>query len=394
MTIVNYLYTCFNSTRLFFTPLRKGYHISKRVAVIHEKILCNRESISHSFRKNIFLVDSYKKKMGKIVSNLLLMISPILIYCSGTSKIITVKEYDSLLSYEYPEYVLGPGDEIEIFYSISSRDTLYRVQDGDELEILFYSNPELNKTVSILPNGMIYLPPEGTIRARGHSPQSLADTIASIFRSTITDPLVTVVPVSVNQRLIRFFEAIHDRASGNSRQVQIQPDGKIYFPLIHAVHAAGRSLEYLEKQTIQEYNTIFSHLDVSLSLRKAHNNIAYVLGEVERPGSYPLHQHMTLVQLLSLAKVNSEIAGLRSVVVLSRNKENKPVEKMVNIRRMIRNGNIGNDLMIKQFDVVYVPKTAIAHVNIFIKHYISGLIPHFLGINLGLSYDLNEEINH
>jgi len=71
-------------------------------------------------------------------------------------------------------YRLQPGDRVEVFYhSDNQRLRPYRIGIGDELELDFDFNRDLNRTMVVRPDGMISLPGKGEVRAVGLTPAAL-----------------------------------------------------------------------------------------------------------------------------------------------------------------------------------------------------------------------------
>jgi len=74
----------------------------------------------------------------------------------------------------------------------------YIVGVGDVLDVNVWKESELSKTVPVRPDGMITLPLIGEIKAKGLTPVQLQDTIAGALQKVMSDPVVTVMVVSVN----------------------------------------------------------------------------------------------------------------------------------------------------------------------------------------------------
>ncbi len=76
---------------------------------------------------------------------------------------------------------------------LSSAEGGYMLKRGDVLEINVMQNPEFSVSgILILPDGNIQYPGLGSIRAAGLSIDEFSDTITSITRKYVVDPIVTV----------------------------------------------------------------------------------------------------------------------------------------------------------------------------------------------------------
>jgi len=69
----------------------------------------------------------------------------------------------------------------------------YRIQPGDRLQVEVLEDPELNRTVLVLPDGSISFPLAGTIRAGGRSIDTVASSLAAELASDFAvEPTVLV----------------------------------------------------------------------------------------------------------------------------------------------------------------------------------------------------------
>jgi len=69
----------------------------------------------------------------------------------------------------------------------------YRMQPGDEMDIKFFFNPELNQTVFVRPDGKISLPVVDDVQAAGLTPSELDALITQIYARELRKPMVTVI---------------------------------------------------------------------------------------------------------------------------------------------------------------------------------------------------------
>ena len=314
------------------------------------------------------------------------------ISCSGPN--ISIKEdtvYEGPVAKIDREYVLGPGDQIQVTYffgtEVSRKE--YVLEVGDVLEVQFYYHPESNKTVTIRPDGKISLARKGEIRAAGLTTTQLIASITSLYRDTYKDPLVTISLIEFNQALRAFQEAVTSDRFGHSKMVLIRPDGNAnFFHIDEDIPAAGLSLPELQSMVLKRYKDQFDNLKVTMALESADSNLVYVSGQVLKPDTYQLTQPTTVTQILSRAGINWETAALDSIVVVSRGPDGRPIGRLVSVNQVISEGNIGQDIFLKRFDIVYVPQNKIAQLNTFIDQYLSNIVPDWAGFSL--VYRINE----
>ena len=86
-----------------------------------------------------------------------------------------------------------------------------------------------------------------------------------------------------------------------SKIVTVRPDGKISLPLINDVMAAGKTPARLTKELSHRLREYVENPSVSIVVRDVNSYNVFVLGEVLRPGKYPLKIKTNLLQGIALA---------------------------------------------------------------------------------------------
>lgn len=317
----------------------------------------------------------------------------LLTYCLGcVGPHLTLKQ-DTTYEQTVPEttsaYLLGPGDVLEIIYHhyLKPSSKEYVLEVGDIIKIDFYLHTDLNREVIIRPDGKTTLPIKGDIPAAGLTPSELARILNKIYEDTFRDPGITVTLVEFNQAIKDFHESIRSRTLGQSKLFPIRPDGYITFPLIKDIKAAGLTLDQLRRDVSYRYNGIIPDLSFSLVLKEIKSNLVYVMGEVARPDFYIMETPTLVSQIMARAGVNLNTARLDSIIVISRTTDGKPVGRLVNLDKILGQGNIGNDVLLRQYDIVFVPRSRIMNAGLFVEQYINQLIPRAVRLNFTYRID-------
>ena len=86
-----------------------------------------------------------------------------------------------------------------------------------------------------------------------------------------------------------------------SRTVVVRPDGKISLPLIGDVQASGLTSAQVAAKIAARLTEFKENPNVSVSLKEVNSYFIFVLGEVLKPGKYPLKSYATVLQGVSLA---------------------------------------------------------------------------------------------
>ena len=86
-----------------------------------------------------------------------------------------------------------------------------------------------------------------------------------------------------------------------SRIVVVRPDGKISLPLIGDVQASGLNSSQVAAKIAARLTEFKENPNVSVSLKEVNSYFIFVLGEVLKPGKYPLKSYATVLQGVSMA---------------------------------------------------------------------------------------------
>lgn len=166
------------------------------------------------------------------------------------------------------------------------------------------------------------------------------------------------------------------------RQLIILPDGKISLPFKGDLVAAGLTPNELKEKITALFSDIYKEPIVTVTVVEyMKNNVVYVMGEVKNPNYYFMETPTTLTQILARSGGFLETARLDTVLVISRTDDGHPAGRLVNVSKVMEEANIGHDILLKRYDIVYVPKSSIAKADLFVEQYLSRLIPNFLKLN-------------
>lgn len=101
-----------------------------------------------------------------------------------------------------------------------------------------------------------------------------------------------------------------------SRVVVVRPDGKISLPLIGDVQASGLSSAQVAAKIAARLTEFKENPNVSVSVKEVNSYFIYVLGEVQKPGKYPIKSYATVLQGVSLAGGFTNFASKNKMAVL------------------------------------------------------------------------------
>ena len=102
-----------------------------------------------------------------------------------------------------------------------------------------------------------------------------------------------------------------------TRVVTVRPDGRISLPIVGELEAAGRTPDELRTLVVERLGPwVKSPAVVSLIVREVNSARFFVVGEVARPGAYPLRSPLGPLEALSLAGGLGEFSSRRELWLL------------------------------------------------------------------------------
>jgi polysaccharide export outer membrane protein len=140
-----------------------------------------------------------------------------------------------------------------------------------------------------------------------------------------------------------------------SRQVVVMPDGKISLPLIQQVQAAGLSLANLRDQITQKLSPYVESPRVTVIVTQLNSYRVSVLGNVAKPGVYPITGKTTVIEAISMAGGLTDWARKRKITVI-RNPGGKNEEQIrVNYNKIASGKDPSENIVLKRGDTIIVP---------------------------------------
>lgn len=101
-----------------------------------------------------------------------------------------------------------------------------------------------------------------------------------------------------------------------TRLVAVRSDGKISLPLVGDVQAAGLTPSQLTAELTKSLNRFMISAVVSVGVQEARSQRFTILGEVARPGNYPLIKPMTVLDALAIAGGFRDFAKTNRMFIL------------------------------------------------------------------------------
>ncbi len=135
--------------------------------------------------------------------------------------------------------------------------------------------------------------------------------------------------------------------------VTVRPDGRISLPLIKDIQAANLTPLELAGAITEKLRAYIKDPQVTVIVAQVVAPKIFILGNVPRPGTYPLRQEMTVLQALSLAGGFTTFASPRNITLLRSAGNGQEVRK-IDYYKMIGEDAEGNHTL-KPGDTIVVP---------------------------------------
>jgi polysaccharide biosynthesis/export protein len=140
-----------------------------------------------------------------------------------------------------------------------------------------------------------------------------------------------------------------------SRSVPVRPDGKISLPLVGDLKASGLTPRELEAELAKGLVAYIHKPQVTVIVQEVNSHKFYVLGEVQRPGSYPLSPNMTVLGALVIAGGFRDFAKVNQIYLLRLWLDGTRSHIRFDYKAAVKGSNSYRDLELKAGDTVVVP---------------------------------------
>lgn len=155
----------------------------------------------------------------------------------------------------------------------------------------------------------------------------------------------------------------------------VGPDGYISLRAAGRVQALDRTEADLKLEIEEKSRRILRYPDVTILTKEAASWRVYVGGSVKNPGTYRINGPTGLLEVVVMAGGFDPQARFGEVVLIRRNKNDRPMLRTVDLQTFIDTGTTGGDVPLVAGDIVYVPRSRISEVNLWIDQFIEQVVP-------------------
>ena len=156
---------------------------------------------------------------------------------------------------------------------------------------------------------------------------------------------------------------------------RIRPDGKVSLRLLGEVHVAGLTTQEIAEKLQKQLARYYIEPEVVVEIAGYRSSQYFVFGEVTSPGPRPYSGRDTLLKALSEACPT--FLAWRSQIRVTRpdpeTGESKTI--IVDLDKMVREGNVEQNILLQPGDIIEVPPTPLAWVGLRVRELLYPVTP-------------------
>ena len=240
----------------------------------------------------------------------------------------------------------------------------YTIVPGDKLAILVVGEQDLSIPGALVrPDGKITVPRIGDTRAAGLTPTQLASTLTEKFKILVRKPEVNITVLEGKN------DKVYVIGSGVKAGVYELANFKNLLQVLASIE--DLSLADLDQATLVRGNTVvvkgfrqlFLDGDVSLNqelkpedvivLPVLKDRYVYVSGAVNKPGTFPFHEGMTVLDALMEADGFNKFASKNATKIV-RNSDGKEEVVPVKGKQLMEKGDVRQNVLLRRGDMIIV----------------------------------------
>jgi polysaccharide biosynthesis/export protein len=138
------------------------------------------------------------------------------------------------------------------------------------------------------------------------------------------------------------------------KELVVRTDGKISLPLVNDIPAGGLTTNQLSQSITEKLKQFVTSPYVTVTVLKSLSRSVSVVGQVNKPGIYPVGAPLTVLELLARAGGITEYAKQKDIKVI-REENGRTLQFPFNYKDAIQGKNLKQNISLKIGDVVLVP---------------------------------------
>ncbi len=150
-----------------------------------------------------------------------------------------------------------------------------------------------------------------------------------------------------------------------NQTVSVQPDGYITLKAVGSMFVEGQTVPQLTDTIKTAYAKILHDPVITIALKDFERPYFIAAGQVGKPGKYDIRSSITITEAVAIAGGFTD-KSKHSEVVLYRPVTGGYEAKVVNIKKLLADRNLSEDLQVLPGDLVYVPQNQFSKIRPFL----------------------------
>jgi protein involved in polysaccharide export with SLBB domain len=280
--------------------------------------------------------------------------------------------------YGAPEYKVGPGDLLSINYWTPSRDEGFK---------------QTVYTTTVRPDGKISFIFADDIDVLGNTAGEIKETLTGLAQKFMRNPRIEVIVKEFKSKSALLFGQINILQQGTSGPGKYPLSGRTRVidlivgagGAIIGQEAGNADLQHVElvrqgkRYSLNLYNAMFRG-DVSDNIILENGDTVtvpvmptfaervYVFGQVTTQGILRLRDSQDLLTAIALSGGTTKVAIKTDIKIIReyQERQGKPLILSANLDQILYQGDLAQNIRLKDGDVIYVPRSVIGDINEFI----------------------------
>jgi polysaccharide export outer membrane protein len=198
--------------------------------------------------------------------------------------------------------------------------------------------------------------PDNTLKTTGDTSSPVPPAAPPIDRTDYetSNPMTTskASRYRIGPEDVLFISVWKDEALTN--QVVVLPDGTITLPLVGQIQAAGKTVAALKAELEEKLTHYLPDPTLTVMVQQMNSMQIYIIGRVNRPGSYPLYTRLDVLQALSIAGGVNPFADRKKIKIF-RNSGEQEIIFRFNYDEVTKEEKLDQNIELKRGDTIVVP---------------------------------------
>jgi len=140
-----------------------------------------------------------------------------------------------------------------------------------------------------------------------------------------------------------------------SKTVPVRPDGMITLPLVGEIKAVGLTPTQLKEVVTTALQKVVSDPQVTVMVTSVQSLSFNMVGNVNRPGYYPLTRPVTILDAIALGGGFRDFAKQNKIYVLRAGPNGTQEKLKFNYKQVIKGKNMAQNIVLQPHDTLVIP---------------------------------------